>query len=237
MHRDFLLCCVCSLLVFPEVMSMLCWPVPCCFAGQSCCTACTSQATSSFRQEQLTVRSVPLENEQSDTCIMPTHPVVPSLHFRSCNGLSHQIVWCPRLVPGLAVPPVRSLLLAYDHRVGCGCGPVVGATLLIIWSWRGEIPLMALSNQLRDVAQDVMWARGRLVGLLHRSVPLLELALHGGWCLSEYRVSDFTVGPWCGLSCIWVGGAALHSVEGISEFHAASVFREGMKLHGFPACW
>ena len=54
---------VCSLLVFPDVMSMLCWPVHC------HCTACTSLATFSFRQERLTVCSVPSEDGQSDTFI------------------------------------------------------------------------------------------------------------------------------------------------------------------------
>ena len=57
-----------------------------------------------------------------------------------------------------------------------------------------------------------MWARGRLVGLLHRSVPLLELVLHGGWCLSEYRVSDFTVVP--GAVCLVFGWVVPLSIRG-----------------------
>ena len=80
------LLCVLFFVLF-GVMSVLCWPVPFSFPGNSHCTMYTSTATFSFRKEQLTVCSVPSENGQSDTSIMSTHPVVPPLHCRHSQWL------------------------------------------------------------------------------------------------------------------------------------------------------
>ena len=51
---------VCSLLVFPDVLSI----------------------TFSFREERLTVCSVPSKNRQSDTSVVSAHPVDPPFHCR-----------------------------------------------------------------------------------------------------------------------------------------------------------
>ena len=75
-------CCV-SLSYLPDVTQMLLLTCPfLCISGHSLCTTRTSWPLSHSDRNSSRFCSAPSENRQSDTLIISTHPVVPSLHCR-----------------------------------------------------------------------------------------------------------------------------------------------------------